>query len=820
MFNQIKRILFPIIPLFFVAFFAQNTFSQNATIQGIIVGENNTPLESVNIAVKGTTSGATSNKDGFYSLLLNSGTNITLVFSSVGYYTFEKNIILEENEVKILDIELMPSATVLPEVEITEKQIMSSDLVRLDPKHTQFIPGPSSGVENIIKTMPGVSVSSELSSQYSVRGGNFDENLVYVNGIEIYRPFLVRSGQQEGLSFINSELVSSITFSAGGFNSEYGDKMSSVLDIQYKQPKEFAGSASVSLLEGSVHLEGDIANNKAYYLFGFRHKSNQYLLGTFDTKGDYKPSFTDVQALLNWNFKEDWDITFLGNYSRNNYQFIPEVQKTRFGYITDVRELTVYFDGQEVDRFTTSLGALSLQYKPHQDLKLQFISSLFQSDEKETFDILGQYWIQEIQTDFGQDDFGQPTGRSLGVGTFHNHARNYLNAIVWNAEHKGIYIHDNNIIKWGVKYQYEDIYDRLNEWTMLDSAGYSLPQIPQNNIILHESINSNINLISSRFSGFLQTTSEFERDHGRFLFTAGLRGNYWNYSNQFVLSPRMTVLYKPLWAPKFTFRASGGHFSQPAFYRELRDFEGNLNPNIKAQESWHIVLGSEYIFLAWDRPFKYTTEVYYKILKNLIPYEIDNVRIRYHAENSGKGYAAGLDMRINGEFVPGIESWASFSFMKTEEIISGYNYIDSLGNFVNLGYIPRPTDQRLSFNLFFQDFLPRNPNYKVHLGLIYATGLPFGPPNSVQYKNALRMPSYRRVDIGFSRQLIGPESKFKESNPLRYLKSSWISLEVFNLFGINNTISYMWVKDFDNRYMAIPNYLTTRLINLKLLTYF
>jgi hypothetical protein len=799
---------------------ASGIFAQTATVNGLVTDENNSPLESVNILLKGTNTGITTNAEGYYELKLAPSNSITLVFSNIGFLTNETTLSLSADETKQINIKLISTATTLPEVEIKEKQVLSADLVRIDPKHIQFLPGPGSGVENVIKTMPGVSTSSELSSQYSVRGGNFDENLVYVNGIEIYRPFLVRSGQQEGLSFINSELVSSITFSAGGFNSEYGDKMSSVLDIQYKQPKEFAGSVAMSLLEGSVHLEGAIPNQKAYYLFGFRHKSNQYLLGTFDTQGDYKPSFTDVQALVNWAFIEDWDITFLGNYSQNNYQFVPEIQKTRFGHITDVRELTVYFDGQEIDRFTTNLGALSLQYKPHKDLSLQFISSIFQSDEKETFDILGQYWIQEIQTDFGQDDFGQPSGRTLGVGTFLNHARNYLNAIVWNAEHKGTLQSESNTIKWGVKYQYEDIYDRLNEWTLLDSAGYSLPQRPETHIILNESINTEIHITSSRLSGFLQSTWELEREHGRFLFTTGIRANYWSFSEQYIISPRITALYKPAWATRFTFRASTGHFSQPAFYRELRDLEGNLNPDIKAQESYHFVLGSEYNFLAWDRPFKYTTEVYYKILKNLIPYEIDNVRIRYHAENTANGYAAGLDMRINGEFVPGIESWASFSFMKTEEKIDGFSYIDQEGNTINMGYIPRPTDQRLSFNLFFQDFLPRNPNYKVHLGLIYATGLPFGPPESQQYKNALRMPSYRRVDIGFSRQLIGPDSKFSKSNPLKYLKSSWISLEVFNLFGINNTISYMWIKDVENRYMAIPNYLTTRLINLKLATYF
>ncbi len=794
--------------------------AQSASIRGMIKDKNNNPLEFVSVSIKGTTIGSISNAEGYYYLSLTPGENISILFSTLSYKKKEITINIKEGENIVIDVILESSTSDLPVVEIRDKQILSSDLVKIDPKHSKFIPGPGGQIENLVKTMPGVSSSNELTSQYSVRGGNFDENLVYVNGIEIYRPFLVRSGQQEGLSFINSDLVSEITFSSGGYNAEYGDKMSSVLDIHYKEPEEFAGSASISLLEGSMHFEGASPNKNIYYLFGFRHKSNQYLLGTFDTKGDYKPSFTDIQTLINWKINYNWDLSFLGNYSRNNYLFVPEVQKTRFGHLTDVRELTIYFDGHEVDRFTTGLGALSLQYKPYKGLLLQFNTSVFQSDENETFDILGQYWIQEIQTDFGQDDFGQPTGRSLGVGSFLNHARNYLNAIVWNVEHKGQNQIENHFLSWGVKYQYEDIYDRIREWSLLDSAGYSLPREPEYYVILQESINTDIQLNSSRFSGFIQNTWDTEKTHGRFSFTTGLRANYWTYSEQFIVSPRITAMYKPYWAPKFSFRASTGHYSQPAFYRELRDLEGNLNPNIKAQESYHFVLGSEYVFRAWDRPFKYTTDIYYKILKNLIPYEIDNVRIRYHAENSSEGYAMGMDMRIHGEFVPGIDSWASISIMQTEEKIEGSYYEDDDGNLVSTGYIPRPTDQRFNFNLFFQDFLPRNPTYKVHLGLVYGTGLPFGPPDSERYKNTLRMPSYRRVDIGFSKQLIGEKTKLSDKNPLKRINSAWISLEVFNLFEINNTISYMWVRDIENRLMAVPNYLTSRLINLKLAVHF
>ncbi|MFO7977313.1 MAG: TonB-dependent receptor [Bacteroidales bacterium] len=783
--------------------------AQTAMIEGSIRNKQGEPLEFVNVAVEGTSRGTATDQQGYFRLQVPSGNGINLKFSYLGYQSRTIQVEVIAGQSHWLDIILEASATDLPDVEVSERQILSADITRLDPRLTARLPGPSGGVEGLIKTLPGVSSTSELSAQYSVRGGNFDENLVYVNGIEIYRPFLVRSGQQEGLSFLNSDLVESISFSAGGFEARYGDKMSSVLDITYKTPASFAGSLSMSLLEASLHLEGRSANDRLGVLVGLRRKSNQYLLGTLETQGDYQPAFTDLQALITYDLTADMELNFLGNYSHNRYLFEPREQNTRFGTVTDVKQLTVYFDGQELDRFITAMGAFSLKYQPEENLALRFTSSLFNMDESENFDIMGQYWLHRVETDMGRDDFGQPTGTPLGVGTFLNHARNYLNAIVWNASHSGQWSPGNQSLRWGITFQHEDIIDRLSEWSLVDSAGYSLPQAPDHQILLQDTLSARIAIKSNRISGYTQNSWEFYPAHGRFLVTAGIRANYWDYNRQFILSPRSTLQYKPLWASKWVLRASAGFYHQPPFYRELRDLNGRLNEDIKAQESIHFVLGSEYNFTAWNRPFKYSTEVYYKDMKNLIPYELDNVRIRYYADNLASGYATGIDMKVNGEFVPGVESWLSLSVMKTQEKIKGQQ-----------AFIPRPTDQRFNFSMFFQDFLPRNPSYKVQLGFIFGTGMPFGPPTFDRQGDTLRMPSYRRVDIGFSKQLISSETTLRENSPWRHLKSLWISAEVFNLLEINNTISYLWIQDVENRMFAVPNRLTSRLINVKLVAQF
>ncbi len=811
-----RGVLFFFLSLFII----QGVCAQHGILEGYIRNPEGEVLEFVHIAIDGTTRGTTSNEEGYFMLRTPVNEVFILRISYLGYMPKNLPLVFLPDEQRVLEIVLDPIATDLPDIEVTGRQVLSTDITRLDPRLTGLLPGPTSGVEGLLQTLPGVSTATELSTQYSVRGGNYDENLVYVNGIEIYRPFLVRSGQQEGLSFLNPDMVASIDFSAGGFNAEYGDKMASVLDITYKTPEAFAGSFSLSLLEGALHLEGVSEQSKLSYLIGVRYKSNQYLLGTLDTQGDYKPSFTDIQGLVNYNISDQWSLSFLANFNNNRYQFVPEVQRTRFGTITEVREFTVFFDGQEVTQFMTGMGALSLEYEPGENLSLQFVTSLFQSDEKEYFDVMGQYWLQRVETDMGQDDFGQPTGEPLGVGTFLNHARNYLNAIVWNAEFKGQWSHDRQDLRWGIKFQHEDILDRLNEWSLIDSAGYSLPQQPEHSIFLQDTLNTRIGIQSNRLSAYVQNTWEIFRPHGRFALTAGVRGNYWDFNRQLVFSPRTTLLYKPEWLERWTFRASAGMYHQPPFYRELRNMQGQLNEDIKAQESIHLVLGSSFNFTAWDRPFQYTTEVYYKFLDQLIPYEIDNVRIRYQAENISKGYARGLDMKIHGEFVPGIDSWAGMSLMRTREKIEDTFVTGPDGEPVPAGYIPRPTDQLFSFSMFFQDFLPRNPSYQVHLGFFFGTGLPFWAPTRDQRKDTGRMPSYQRVDIGFSKQLIGENTRFSEGSPFRHFESMWITAEVFNLLEISNTISYYWIKDVENQYYAIPNYLTSRLINLKLIARF
>ncbi len=797
-----------------------NLEAQQAVVEGYMTSTTADTLEFVNIAVEGRTTGTTTDIRGFFRMQLPARETLILLVSHLGYKPVKISLQLEPGEVRQVNIELEPLISFLPDIEVLDRQILSTDITRLDPKLTGLLPGPVAGVEGLIRTLPGVSASSELTTQYSVRGGNFDENLVYVNGIEIYRPFIIRSGQQEGLSFLNPDLVSSIEFSAGGFHAMHGDKMSSVLDITYTTPDQFGGSFSLSLLEGSIHFEGASENKRFTYITGLRYKSNQYLLGTLDTQGNYQPSFTDIQALLTYRLSENFQLSFLANFNNNRYLFEPATQRTRFGTVTEVREFTVFFDGQEVNQYVTSTSALSLIYEPNNYSQIRLTSSMFQSDEREHFDILGRYWLQRVETDMGRDDFGQPTGEPLGVGSFLNHARNYLNAIVWNTELSGSQHHGSSLFRWGIKYQFEDIFDRLSEWSMVDSAGYSLPQYPDHQILLQDTLNSQTGIRSSRFSAYIQNTWGFERTHGRFSATAGIRAGYWDLNQQLHISPRATLLYKPEWAVRWAFRASAGFYHQPPFYRELRDMQGKINHDIRAQESIHFVLGSEFNFSAWDRPFKYTSEVYYKKLNNLIPYEIDNVRIRYYADNSSSGYATGLDMKIHGEFVPGIESWASLSVMQTQERIEGAYRMDGQGQRIPTGYVARPTDQRFSFSMFFQDFIPRNPSYQVQLGFFYGTGLPFWIPTRDKRRDIGRMPSYQRVDIGFSKQIIGESTKPNGKKPWNHLSSLWVTAEVFNLLEINNTISYFWIRDVENQLFAIPNYLTSRLVNLKLIARF
>jgi hypothetical protein len=815
----------------FLSFFHEHIYAQEkARIYGRITDDRNNSIEFANIGISNIASpiGTSTDKYGKYTLTLTPNIEYLLVASFTGFEPQKIKIFLNPGETKEINFKLKESTTQLPEFVIHDKRDRTTNFNRLDPKNVTQIPSVSGGVESIIKTMPGVSSNNELSSQYNVRGGNYDENLVYVNDIEIYRPLLVRSGQQEGLSFVNSDMVSSILFSAGGFDARYGDKMSSVLDIKYKKPLLFAGSASMSLLGANLHLEGTALNSRFSYLIGVRQKSNQYLLNSMQTKGEYRPSFTDIQSLLTFDLNEKFELSFLGNYARNIYNVVPENRETDFGTINEALRLKIYFDGQELDKFETFFGALSLNYKPNNNLNIKNTISAFKSYEDETFDIQGQYWLYQLEADFGKDNFAQEAF-NRGVGTYIDHARNYLNSTVINFENRGSIAKLNHFIQWGAKYQREQIIDRLNEWKLVDSSDFSLPGHPdsigssnpphyapelQN---VYKAIND---LSSNRISGFIQDTWTIDGDSNRLSLTSGLRFSYWDLNNELLISPRATISYKPRWEKDILLRFSTGLYYQSPFYRELRNRKGDINTNIKSQQSIHFVSGLDWNLKIWNRPFKFISEIYYKYLNNLIPYEIDNVRIRYSSKNEAHGYACGIDFRLNGEFVKGIESWASLSIMQTQENIDNDSYLDSKGNTVEPGFIPRPTDQRVVFSLFFQDYLPRIPNIKMHLNLVFGASLPFGPPNSERYKQTLRIPAYRRVDIGSSYLLKSKTAKLSPKNIFSKLETVWLSLEIFNLLQISNTVSYIWISDISNRQYAVPNYLTPRQLNLKLVVEF
>ncbi len=804
---------------------------EKAVVFGRITNQKGKAVELANVAISGVPGGTITDKKGHYELSVPANRALFVSFTYMGYSKEVEKINLKPGERKEINKTLQISSMEITGVEVQDEHLRAGNMSRIDPKVALNFPNSNDAIPAILKTLPGVASNNELSSQYSVRGGSFDENLVYVNDIEIYRPFLIRSGMQEGLSFVNSDLTSSLLFSAGGFDAKYGDKMSSVLDIQYKKPYEFGGSASISLLGASFHVEGAAAKRKFTYLLGVRYKTSQYLLNALETKGDYKPSYLDIQTLLTYNISKKFEISLLTTISENQFRLIPESRETNFGTVEDAKRLTIYFDGQEADKYLTYLGGLTFTYKPNHHTQLKLIGSGYNSKESETYDLKGQYWIGNLDYNLGSENFGDVV-ESLGVGTHMEHARNRMDINVYNFEHKGTMEKGENLIQWGVKMQHENVRDEMSEWMMIDSAGYTLPRPPdsigyidpgvqtQYAFEMMDYIKTSANISSNRYTAFVQNTWAHEGDSTLLSITAGIRANYWDFSDQIVVSPRVTISYKPRWTRDVMFRFSTGYYFQPPFYREIKDIDGTINYDPKAQKSIHFVLGTDYNFKAWGRPFKFITEVYYKSLNRLIPYMVDNVRIRYYAFDQSHGYSTGIDFKINGEFVPGIESWASLSIMGTAENIDNDSYINSDGIVVDPGFIPRPTDQRVNFSLFFQDYLPRNPTYKMSLTLMFGSSLPFGPPDSPRYMQTLRMPPYRRVDIGFSKELIGEYSRFSSKNPLRGFKSVWLTLEILNLLQINNTVSYTWVTDVYGQMYAVPNYLTPRQLNIKLVVRF
>ena len=825
--------------------------AQTSTIKGQLTGVDGEAIAFADIGIPGTKFITTSTEKGNYQLEVPADRDVTIIFSHVSYEPFNLQLNLTDGSIEKRDLKLVSQAIIGDEFILTEERFREKPMRIIEVGDVRLNPSITGSVESLLPSRAlGVSNSNELSSQYSVRGGNFDENLIYVNGILVYRPFLVRSGAQEGLSFVNGDLVEDISFSSGGFEAKYGDKMSSVLDITYKKPEKFAGSVSAGLLGANVHLENASDNKRFTQLHGFRYFTNQYLLASTDVRGDYRPFFLDYQTYLTYSVNTEWEFGFLGNFSQNKYQFKPENRQASFGTIGSAIGLNAFFDGQEVDDYRTGFGAFTTTWTPRYDLNIRWITSAFQTQETETFDIEAAYRLSELETDLSKESFGDEAFL-IGTGSYLDHARNELNAVVFATEIQGDFKPNNHSWLWGLRYQSDDIEDELREWSMIDSVGFSVPYDGQD-VNLYETIRSFNRIATNRIMGYLQRDWNFELNEHQLYFTAGGRFHYWDLNNQTTWSPRLQMAYKPSWNKKtvqpngdttlnqrdWLFRASWGYYHQPAFYREMRDLFGQVNPAIRAQTSIHYVLGVDHNFKILKRSFKFVGEAYYKQLDNIIPYELDNVRIRYYAENNAKGYARGIDLKLNGQFVKGIESWASISLMQTMEDIQDDQYqlyitafddtaiaspikyqqtIDSTT--IYPGYIPRPTDQRVNFALTFQDYLPKYRFIQMHLSILVGTGLPTGPPSYTRYKDIFRMPPYRRVDIGFSARLKeeGKESKIPAFN---YIKSAWFSMEVFNLLAVNNTISYLWIKDARNVEYGVPNYLTGRRVNAKLVVKF
>ncbi len=726
---MMKTRLFSLIIFTFFLCYVASGQSNNATLKGVVTDQDGNPLDMVNVALKDYVLGTNSNREGKFTLRIPAQKQIIVIYSSLGYNAVADTVFAKSEESVFRTIKLSVKNLKLAEVTVSGQRKSGTNMVRLDPKITENMINMGTGaVEAILKTQPGVSSNNELSSQYTVRGGNFDENLVYVNDIEIYRPFLIRSGQQEGLSFINSDMVSTIEFSAGGFDAKYGDKMSSVLDIKYRKPSEFRGSASGSLLGGSAHFEDVTLKGKLSHISGIRYKTNRYLLGSLDEHGEYDPQFLDFQTYITYQLSQNIDISFLGNISQNKYRFIPQTRTTTFGTWQAPLNTKIYFDGQEVDNFKTYLGALSVNYHPNVDLNMKFIASAYYATESETYDISGDYYLNQLERNLDTKEFGDSI-LNLGVGSFINHARNYLDATVYNFTYRGAYNSESQLLNWGLKYQHEAINNDINEWIFRDSTGYSIPYSDKR-VQLYYTLKSKNSISSNRVTGFIQDTWNIPVTSGDLYFTGGIRFNYWDFNNEFLLSPRINVNYYPDWEKKISFRLSAGTYYQTAFFKELMFTDGSINYNTKAQRSYQVVAGTDLLFTAWDRPFRFTSEAYYKFMDRLIPYQVDNVRIRYLPEQRAVGYATGIDMKVNGEFVSGLQSWASLSIMSTQENIHNDDHWglfvkdnEIYTKWVRQGYIPRPTDQRVNFSLFFQDYLPGNPTWKMQLAGFYGSRL-------------------------------------------------------------------------------------------------
>lgn len=769
--------------------------AQTFTLSGRVIDENNDPVEFASVSCPKQGKMTMTSLKGDYSLQLQSADSVEIRFSMVGYKTKVRTLRRPRGK-QTMQVVLHSSDNALSEVTITGKRIETGQTQELSKEHLKSLPSTTgNAVEEMIQSQAGVSTHSELSSQYNVRGGSFDENSVYINNVEIFRPFLVRSGQQEGISVINPDMVEKIGFSTGGYEARYGDKMSSALNIEYRRPKRFEASATASMLGASAFV--GMSNKKFSWSNGLRYKTTKYLLGSMDTKGEYQPTFIDYQTYLTYSPNKRWDIKFLGNISDNHYNFTPEDRETNFGTMENVKAFKVYFDGQEKDVFRTFFGSLGITRKFNENTSLSLIASAFNTREQEKYDIQGQYWLTQTET-----------SENLGVGTYFQHTRNYLKAHVESAKLLFKTKQKKHNIEAAFTYKWEHIEENSVEYEMRDSSKYSIPHTGKDLYMIY-SMRAKNTLTANRVEAYAQDTYRFTGSEGKTLYTLnyGLRLAYWSFTKETILSPRLSLGIIPAFNENITMRFATGLYYQAPFFKEIRDTTttngityASLNRKAKSQRSIHFIAGFDYRFKMNDRPFKFTAEAYYKALGNLVPYSVNNVKVVYYGDNMCSGHAAGLDLKLFGEFVPGTDSWVSLSLMNTSMKLNGKS-------------IPLPTDQRYAVNLFFTDYFPGTTRWKMSLKLALADGLPFSAPHRELESNVFRAPAYKRADVGLNYRIIDNSDRHKKRNPIRNL---WVGAECLNLFGINNVNSYYWITDVTGQQYAVPNYLTGRQINVKL----
>lgn len=769
--------------------------AQTFTLSGRVIDENNDPVEFASVSCPKQGKMTMTSLKGDYSLQLQSADSVEIRFSMVGYKTKVRTLRRPRGK-QTMQVVLHSSDNALSEVTITGKRIETGQTQELSKEHLKSMPSTTgNAVEEMIQSQAGVSTHSELSSQYNVRGGSFDENSVYINNVEIFRPFLVRSGQQEGISVINPDMVEKIGFSTGGYEARYGDKMSSALNIEYRRPKRFEASATASMLGASAFV--GMSNKKFSWSNGLRYKTTKYLLGSMDTKGEYQPTFIDYQTYLTYSPNKRWDIKFIGNISDNHYNFTPEDRETNFGTMENVKAFKVYFDGQEKDVFRTFFGSLGITRKFNENTSLSLITSAFNTREQEKYDIQGQYWLTQTET-----------SENLGVGTYFQHTRNYLKAHVESAKLLFKTKQKKHNIEAAFTYKWEHIEENSVEYEMRDSSKYSIPHTGKDLYMIY-SMRAKNTLTANRVEAYAQDTYRFTGSEGKTLYTLnyGLRLAYWSFTKETILSPRLSLGIIPAFNENITMRFATGLYYQAPFFKEIRDTTttngityASLNRKAKSQRSIHFIAGFDYRFKMNDRPFKFTAEAYYKALGNLVPYSVNNVKVVYYGDNMCSGHAAGLDLKLFGEFVPGTDSWVSLSLMNTSMKLNGKS-------------IPLPTDQRYAVNLFFTDYFPGTTRWKMSLKLALADGLPFSAPHRELESNVFRAPAYKRADVGLNYRIIDNSDRHKKRNPIRNL---WVGAECLNLFGINNVNSYYWITDVTGQQYAVPNYLTGRQINVKL----